>query len=71
MLFRNFHDVIISLTNENIYSIQLNLPLVPRDDTGVVAHVLQLAVFRFISSFFRACVQKDTCEFPKKISSTG
>ena len=37
---------------------------------SVVAHVLQLAVFTFISSFFRTCVEKDTYEFPKKISST-
>ena len=64
MLIRNFFDVIISLTNKNVYSIQLNLALVPQDDTvqkfSAVPHVLQLAVFRFISSFFRACVHKDT-----------
>ena len=60
MLIRKFCDVIISLTNKNIYSVQLNLALVSQDDTvqkfNVVAHELQLVVFRFISSFFRACV---------------
>ena len=75
MLFRNFYDVIISLTKENVYLIQLNPALVPRDDTpqkfNAVANVLQLAVFRFISGFFRACVQKDTRGLPMKISSTG
>ena len=33
MLIRNFDDAIISLTNESIYLIQLNLTLVPQDDT--------------------------------------
>ena len=57
MLIRNVYDIIISLMNENIYSMQLNLALIPQDDTvesfGVVANVLQLAILRFISNFFR------------------
>ena len=71
MLIRKFCDVIISLTNKNIYSIQLNLALIPQDDTvqkfSVVAHVLQLAVFRFISSFFRAGVRRLRANFQRKL----
>ena len=33
MLIRDFNEVIISLMNKNIYLIQLNLGLVPQDDT--------------------------------------
>ena len=33
MLITKLCDVIISLTNKNIYSSQLNLVLVPQDDT--------------------------------------
>ena len=82
MIIRDFYDVIIATLNRNIYSIQLNLVLVQADtlvlaqvDTvqkfSVVAQVLQLAVLRFISNFFGACVQNDTCKFSKKISFTG
>ena len=56
MLIRNFYDVIISLTKENIYSIQLDLASVPQE-LSAVAHVLQLTVFRFISNFFHVYIQ--------------
>ena len=71
MLIRKFCDVIISLTNKNIYSIQLNLALIPQDDTlqkfSVIAHVLQPAVFRFISSFFAHAYERLRANFQRKL----
>ena len=75
MLITYFYDVIIALLKKNVKIIHLNLALVPQADTirrfSVVDHVLQLAVFSFISDLFRACVQRDTCKFSSKISFTG
>ena len=52
MLFRNSHDVIISLLNKTIYSIQLNHALVPKGGTLcknlVSSPVLQPALFGFL-----------------------
>ena len=45
MLIRNFYGVIISLTNENMYSIQMNLALVPQGDTLCKNSVLELMCY--------------------------
>ena len=42
MLIGNFYDIIISLTNENIHSIQLNPALVPQGDTLCKNSILYL-----------------------------
>ena len=71
MLISNFYDLIISLMNSNIYSIQSNLVSVQQDDTlcqkfNVVAHVIQLAVSRFISNSLAHAYKETDANLPRK-----